>query len=396
MHASVMKNVLVLATVVLFSATSTAADILVGAQLEVPDLQSALAIAHDGDRILVQPGRYFGDVYIDKAVTILPAQEGTRFTLDNGLAPPQTAFSNVLLGPALNGKTLTISGCRSSLVKVASGTMTSPTYVRLMDCRIKGASLSGQGMVRLSLLRDSILEGTVTCHSAEVIGCYLRESQGNFAAIWIQQPSGVDEDNYIIGNFIWSLDGAFMTKPMRPFHFENNCVVANIMLYLAGGTAGQAPCTVLNNTFFKDGYSILLAGPYILGSVGLIGTVTPCPANILVKNNARATYPGITPSFLYENVEAVLSSHNIDVPVAQLDLNTGQPLPGSVLINAGDPDPRYLDLDLTQNDVGCYGGSNSRANFTTPMGSAVVGFMRAPRIVSQGSPVNVSAVGFDR
>jgi len=92
----------------------------------------------------------------------------------------------------------------------------------------------------------------------------------------------------------------------------------------------------------------------------------------------------------------MIESNNLAVPLAQLDLNSGVPLSSSALIDGGHPDPRYLDLDLTTNDVGCYGGSNSRANFTTPMGSAVVGFLQAPRVVSQGEDVNITTTGFDR
>ena len=93
---------------------------------------------------------------------------------------------------------------------------------------------------------------------------------------------------------------------------------------------------------------------------------------------------------------AATQSNNVLAAPSWVDPATGRSLLGSPLIDAGDPDPRYFDLDLTTNDVGCYGGSNSRANFTTPMGSAVVGFMNAPRVVAQGETVNISATGFDR
>jgi hypothetical protein len=92
----------------------------------------------------------------------------------------------------------------------------------------------------------------------------------------------------------------------------------------------------------------------------------------------------------------LISINQVVSGLSGFDLATGQLTPGSPLIDAGDPDPRYLDLDLTRNDLGCYGGSNSRANFTTPMGSAVVGFMQAPRVVAQGDAVNINAIGFDR
>jgi len=83
-------------------------------------------------------------------------------------------------------------------------------------------------------------------------------------------------------------------------------------------------------------------------------------------------------------------------PTSWINTSTGEALLGTPLIDAGDPSPRYLDLDLSINDVGCYGGSHSRANFTTPMGSAVVVHMRAPRVVAQGEPLIISVVGFDR
>lgn len=130
-------------------------------------------------------------------------------------------------------------------------------------------------------------------------------------------------------------------------------------------------CTVLNNTLYQTGSSNPTTG------------ISYVP-NILARNNALITY----------GVQG--GGYNPMVTLLDIDPATGGPSPGSPLIDAGDPDPRYLDLDLTRNDAGCYGGSNSRANFTTAMGSAVVGFMQAPRVVAQGDAVIISATGFDR
>jgi hypothetical protein len=68
-------------------------------------------------------------------------------------------------------------------------------------------------------------------------------------------------------------------------------------------------------------------------------------------------------------------------------------------VDTGTPANSDLDLDLTRNNVGCYGGSYSLDNFLPFMSnpqSSRVSFVTTPRVVNQGGTVNVTATGFDK
>ncbi len=198
------------------------------------------------------------------------------------------------------------------------------------------------------------------------------------AGVIVQGTTNLPDELWVIGNSIGGSAprlGVSISSDSR-FHIENNYVRGYpgypAVAVQRPGTRPLPPiCTVLNNTLYQTGSSNPTTG------------ISYVP-NILARNNALITYGVQNAPF------------NPMVPLSAIDPATGAPSSASPLIDAGDPDPRYLDLDLTRNDAGCYGGSNSRANYLTPMGSAVVGFMQAPRVVAQGQTVNINATGFDR
>jgi hypothetical protein len=81
------------------------------------------------------------------------------------------------------------------------------------------------------------------------------------------------------------------------------------------------------------------------------------------------------------------------------NFNTDGVFSGTANINMGNPINTQLDLNLTRNDIGAYGSSNSLENFLPVMTnpeSARVNFVTAPRVVSQGGVVNIQAFGFDK
>ncbi len=203
----------------------------------------------------------------------------------------------------------------------------------------------------------------------------------------------LSEEVYIVGNSIGSIStnypGMHISNTVA-FHVENNFFADNASGFSAirlvfNSNFTQPASTVINNSFSKATPAPLFA----------VANVNGYYFNLVVKNNAYSGFSSgmVTNTPFWSNL---IATHNIQGDYFWMNDSTGEPTQGSSFINGGDPDPRYLDLDLTTNDAGCYGGSNSRANFITPMGSAVVGFMRAPRVVSQGDAVNISATGFDR
>ena len=67
-------------------------------------------------------------------------------------------------------------------------------------------------------------------------------------------------------------------------------------------------------------------------------------------------------------------------------------------INGGNPDSAFVDLNLTRNDAGCYGGSFTLNNFfpITNNDWARVILVTAPRRVLVNGTINVKAIGFDK
>jgi hypothetical protein len=68
-----------------------------------------------------------------------------------------------------------------------------------------------------------------------------------------------------------------------------------------------------------------------------------------------------------------------------------------VTVDAGNPMNSYLDLDLSRNNIGCWGGSYSMQNFFPLVNgqSSRVNYVSTPRVVNLGGTVNVTAIGID-
>lgn len=358
-----------LAVALLTTLTASATDRVVSGNGLYPTIGDALLASNDGDRLLLEPGTYTEHLSISKSITFMPNQEGTRPTIDG----------NITIENA-DGKRVLILGIRCTGYMIKSGVYTSRTEIKMLDSRIERLIDLRDPYIHVEMLRDTI-SCQISLSSGTVIGNEIPGCQAageGVAGVIVQGPTSLPDDLWVIGNSIGgSAPGlsVSITSDSR-FHVENNYVrgypgYAAVAVQRPGMRPLPPLCTVLNNTLYQTGTSNSING-------------VPFLPNLLVRNNALITYGAQNAMF------------NPMVPLTAIDPATGAPAVGSPLINAGDPDPRYLDLDLTRNDAGCYGGSNSRANFTTPMGSAVVGFMQAPRVVSQGDAVNISATGFDR
>jgi len=80
-----------------------------------------------------------------------------------------------------------------------------------------------------------------------------------------------------------------------------------------------------------------------------------------------------------------------------IDGTTGAPLTGTYQ-DLGNPALIYTDHDLTRNDLGCFGGSNSMDNYFTTGGTDNnrVYFLNMPRSIYTGRTIKVKAEGFDK
>lgn len=351
-------------------------------------ISSAVAASVDGDRILVEPGVYNESITLSKSISLHPNVEGARFTLNGGL-----------LLSEVDGRTISLSGIRIMDGLSMAGTTTTRTNVRIFDSYLRSIDLVDP-FVHLEMYRDTVLT-RLRFSAGSVIGVtVVGASFSGSGIVELSGPTEVPGDVFIIGNKIGTSEaqagvyGVFVNST-TVWHIDNNFVHVRDI----GGAIGlQVPGHPYTTTCSMDNNTVCTVSSTPPGPGGLVTAVHNFGSTALNLTTANNAYIGFPDGWIVSTAgwDELRQSSNYLSSINSIDQGTGGALGGSSLIDLGDPDPRYLDLDLTRNDVGCYGGSNSRANFTKPMGSAVVGFMQAPRVVSQGDPVNISATGFDR
>lgn len=372
------RNAFLLSACVLLGTHAKATDRVVSPFGLYNTISGAIAASIDGDRILVEPANYSEDLILGKSLSILCNQEGARYTLNGSLT---------LNVPS--GKAILLSGIRVLQGVVMSGaTSTARSDFRMVNSYASYCSLSDPYLF-VELYRDTIVSSAF-CSTGRIVGNIIPGTSSSGGAIGISGVSQLPEEAWIVGNavsYAFNGYGVNITSDIV-FHVENNFIRkfpgAIAMQINRSTTPAATVSTIINNTFYMPSGAPTTA----------INNPNFSRFNLLVKNNAMIGYNAIISTD--PGWTQLVQSHNLFAAPSWINTSTGEPTAGSPNINAGDPDPRYLDLDLTTNDVGCYGGSNSRANFTTPMGSAVVGYMQAPRVVPQGEAVNISATGFDR
>ena len=107
-----------------------------------------------------------------------------------------------------------------------------------------------------------------------------------------------------------------------------------------------------------------------------------------------ASYNVSTNAFVTEG--AITQSNNFGAVNMNFD-NTAYTVTG-MNANAGNPALIYTDLDLTRNDAGHYGGSNSWENYWPADGGGMpqVNYLVTPRAILNSSTLNVKGSGYSK
>lgn len=376
-------------------------------------INAALAAASPGDRIIVitTNGPVVETVLVDKSIEIVPAEPGSKWQL-NG---------NLHISTLTAGTDIRISGMHQLAGGVAVPGYIPPggATVSLADCRIDNGSIAlSAHYLRVELLHDSLLNGTVTLSSGLVAGCYLRNSIPSSTALYV--PSGLpapgsDAITYIVGNDLrmssasanWQSDyGIYWGNPSVTPYIANNIIRRD---GASGGMSygiwfhtspSQGIAEIRNNTINSSG--LPLTGVYVSTVYQSLRLFSNYTSGCQTAYSASSFALPITASYNHAEGATTLLSGLIDdatnVPHAAgsntLDILTGALLGPAV--DYGHPNPAYRDLDGTPNDPGAAGGSYSRLNFVNATESTVTAFVIAPTRVLAGETINVKAFGFAR
>lgn len=396
MKNKMKKQLLFMAVAGLFSTIASAADLYVRENdaNAFSTVSAAIAQASDGDRIIIRPkannAAYIENLTINKSLTLVSETAYTKYFIRG----------TVNINP-LAGRVVTISGLSSGNFTiyniVATGATTGGrTTINLYNCYLNNV--------------DATPANTTTNMSGCTVNGYVYFSHGRMTGNNVQSMTAYNtssdtslaaNDIEITGNAVSSWIGSQQTS--YNFKFYNN-FASGFGIY---NTKTSGTNEIVNNTIYDPNGGDI--APIYIGLNGDPGT----GGNITIMNNAISFVVAQTNACIQTNgVANVTATYNVSTNAfvtegtitqsnntgsANMNFNNTTYTVTGANVNAGNPAVQYTDLDLTRNDAGHKGGSNSFTNYW-PADSgnrAQINYLNVPRVITGGT-LNINGSGFSK
>lgn len=393
------KKLLFIAIAGLFTSMASAADLYVratGTGGAYTTVSAAITAANNGDRIIIQPktdgSAYVENLTINKSLTFVSENNYNKYFIRG----------TININPAA-GRVVTISNLSSGNFTIynviATGATTGGrTTINLMNCYLNNV--------------DTTPANTTTNMSGCTVSGYVVFSHGRMTGNNVERMTAYNtsadtsmaaSDIEIIGNAVSSWIGSQQTS--YNFKFYNN-FTPGFGIY---NTKTSGSNEIVNNTVYQP-----LGGDVAPIHISLNGD-PGTGGNIVIMNNAisfavaqtnaciqndnsvaivTATYNVSTNAFV---TEGTISQSN-NTGAANMNFNNTAYTVTGMNVNAGNPAVSYTDLDLTRNDAGHYGGSNSWANYwpADSGGKPQINYLVTPRTILSTGTLNVTGSGFSK
>ncbi len=392
------KQLLFIAIAGLFSAMASASDLNVratGAGGAYTTVSAAITAAANGDRIIIQPkidgSAYVENLTINKSLTFVSETNYNKYFIRG----------TVTITPAA-GRVVTISS-------LSSGNFT------IYNVIVNGATTGGRTTLNLYNCYLNNVDATGANNTTNISGCtvggYVFFSHGRATAntVGYMNAYNTSTDTSLATTdveFIGNASNAGITNQQSSYAFKiYNNFVSGIYVY---GTKPGSSNEITNNTIYQpnggDVAPIYITGNGNQGSGGNVAIMNNAISFVVAQTNAciqtdgiavvTATYNVSTNAFV---TEGTLTQSNNTGAVNMSFNNTAYTLTGGNA-NAGNPAVSYTDLDLTRNDAGHYGGSNSWANYfpADNGGKPQVNYLITPRVILSTSTLNVTGSAFSK
>ncbi|SDJ11469.1 right-handed parallel beta-helix repeat-containing protein [Chryseobacterium jejuense] len=393
------KKLLIIAFAGLSSTMAFAADLYVrnsGTGGAYSTVSAAITAASDGDRIIIQP-KANGDAYtenliINKSLTFVSETNYSRYFIKG----------TITINPAA-GRVITISNLTSGNYTINDVTVNGPasggrTTINLWNCDLNNVYANQSNVttnISGCIVRGALnfSHGRATANKAQFITI---RSNSN-----LQESYMATSDVEVYGNIVENVMS--YTQPFYDFKLYNNfCSRISVHGIKTGGSN-----EIINNTIYDTSAGdvaplwISMNNSTSTGNIAImnnaisfvIGQTNSCISNNSTNVNITASYNLSTNPFV---IDGTMTQSNNSGSVNMNFSNTAYTVTG-MNVNAGNPDVKYTDLDLTRNDAGHYGGSNSWANYwpVNVGNKPQVNYLATPRTISGGT-LNINGSGFSK
>lgn len=391
------KSLLFTAIASLFTSMVSAADLYVrdaGAGGSFSTISAAIAQASDGDRIIIRPKAaglpYVENLVIDKTLSFVSETNFSKYLVQGAVSI--TPFA----GRVITINNMSLSGALSSSANSAGGRTTvnllNSTLGTTVDMNRTNTTLNMSGCTVGTTI--TLTHGRLTgnkCESINIVGTALEANPATeeieiIANALVGGGMSVNQKNYsirILNNYVASYGMSVSniktgsTNEIRNNVFNNGTYSA---LYIDVATGSSATFSVLNN---------VLTTTTTLSNYAEVHNNNTLGATVYAFNNAT--------TFGFTTIGTAAASGNLTTPITFSSSN--YTATGAALINAGVADDDYADIDLTRNDIGNFGGSDSWSNYwpTNVGNKPQVNYLLTPRRIYTGTQeMNAQGSGYSK
>lgn len=392
------KQVLFIAIVSLFTTLTSAADLYVrdfGSGGAYSTISAAITAASDGDRIIIRPKSggipYLENLVVNKSLSFVSETNFAKYLVQGTIS----------ITPAA-GRVITFSNLNLTIgITVTAATTGGRATLNVFNS-ILGADINAQQQNISLYASGNVLNGSIyithgrcTANTCYVIGLGASGTETNLAT----------DDVEIIANvLLYGADAINLNQRNYNYKVLNNFLTSGY-IYTAGiknGGSNEIRNNVVNSTGGSISYPI-----YITLSTGNTGFISVLN-NILNFSTSTKVYnstPSLASVYAFYNMSSSafstsgVASQSSNTGTANISVNTSTYSVTGANVNAGYPEDDYADIDLTRNDIGNYGGSNSWVNYwpTSVGNKPQIDYLNTPRRIFVGTTtMNASGAGHSK
>lgn len=389
------KQILFIAIVSLFTTLASAADLYVrdfGAGGSYSTISAAISAASDGDRIIIRPKSggipYLENLIVNKSLSFVCETNFTKYLIQGTIAVTPTAgrvvsFYNLNLTSSLSVSGATTGG-RATL-NVFNSTIGSDLNALQQNISLYASGNTISGGIYFT-------HGRCTANNCVVIILGAAGTETNPAT----------DDVEIVANALsYYADAINLNQRNYNFKVLNNYIYPGY-IYVGGVKTGGSNEIRNNSINSLNQYPIYVtlsaSNP---GFISVLNNVLNYSSSVIKIYNSPAT----ASIYAFYNMSSTtfsttgVTSQSSNTGSASMIINHGTYTITGANVNAGYPEDDYADIDLTRNDIGNWGGSNSWGNYwPSAVGNKPqINYLNTPRRIFVGTTtMNANAAGHSK